>query len=108
MQIEILAVHADFFTEQGQEDFTKEEFNKQICMYKGKESVLKTVNLANGEAYIGPFSFTECSQRKRLRLTARVKRQVLTTRAQEAITDPFVVKDRRSECEYIKYIALEI
>ncbi|KAF7061228.1 hypothetical protein CFC21_067938 [Triticum aestivum] len=75
LKIEILAVHADFFTEQGQEDFTKEEFNKQIYMHKGKESVLKTVNLANGEAYIGPFSFTESSQRKRLRLTARVKRQ---------------------------------
>ncbi|KAM3260693.1 hypothetical protein ACQJBY_051756 [Aegilops geniculata] len=96
LQIEILAVYADFFTEQGQEDFTKEEFNKQICMYKGKESVLKTVNLANGEADIGPFSFTESSQRKRLRLTARVKRQDLSIRVQEAITDPFVVKDRRS------------
>ncbi|KAM3278501.1 hypothetical protein ACQJBY_046018 [Aegilops geniculata] len=65
-------------------------------MYKGKESVLKTVNLANGEAYIGPFSFTESSQRKRLRLMARVKRQDLSIRVKEAITDPFVVKDRRS------------
>uniref|UniRef100_A0A453LY79 Uncharacterized protein n=1 Tax=Aegilops tauschii subsp. strangulata TaxID=200361 RepID=A0A453LY79_AEGTS len=97
LQIEILPVYADFFTEQGQEDFTKEEFNKQICMYKGKESVLKTVNLANGEAYIGPFSFTESSQRKRLRLTARVKRQDLSIRVQEAISDPFVVKVGRSK-----------
>ena len=118
LQIEILAVHAEFFTERGQADFTKEEFSKQICIHKGNESVLTTVNLANGAAYIGSVIFTESSQRKRLRLTARVKRQVHTTRVQEAISDPFVVKDRRSECEYIQlsilstiffnYIALEI
>jgi hypothetical protein len=101
LQIEILAVHADFFTEIGQEDFTKEEFNRQIYTYKGKESVLTTINLTSGEAYLGSFFFTESSYRKRLRLTARVKRQDLAVRVQEAITVPFVVKDRRSECEYI-------
>ncbi|KAI4966953.1 hypothetical protein ZWY2020_034664 [Hordeum vulgare] len=91
LQIEILAVHAEFFTERGQADFTKEEFNKQICIHKGNESVLTTVNLVNGAAYIGSVIFTESSQRKRLRLTARVKGQDLV-RVQEAITDPFVVK----------------
>ncbi|KAM3278502.1 hypothetical protein ACQJBY_046019 [Aegilops geniculata] len=95
LQIEILPVHADFFT--GQEDFTKDEFNKQIYMYKGKESVLATVSLSNGESCLGSFSFPESSHGKKLRLTARVKRQDLTVRVQEAITDPFVVKDRRSE-----------
>ena len=99
LQIEILPVHADFFT--GQEDFTKDEFNKQIYMYKGKELVLTTVSLTNGESSLGSFSFPESSHGKKLRLTARVKRQDLTVRVQEAITDPFVVKDRRSECEYI-------
>ncbi|VAI22637.1 unnamed protein product [Triticum turgidum subsp. durum] len=95
LQIEILPVHADFFT--GQEDFTKDEFNKQIYMYKGKELVLTTVSLTNGESSLGSFSFPESSHGKKLRLTARVKRQDLTVRVQEAITDPFVVKDRRSE-----------
>ncbi|XP_044947768.1 uncharacterized protein LOC123397185 [Hordeum vulgare subsp. vulgare] len=95
LQIEILPVHADFFT--GQEDFTKDEFSKQIYMYKGKESVLTTVSLTNGESSLGSFSFPESSHGKKLRLTARVKRQDLTVRVQEAITDPFVVKDRRSE-----------
>lgn len=100
LQIEILAVRDDFFTERGQANFTKEEFNKQIYTCKGKELVLTTVNLKNGEAYLRSFSFTESSYRKRLRLAARVKRQDLTVRVQEAITHPFVVKDRRSECEY--------
>ncbi|XP_037436383.1 calmodulin-binding protein 60 D-like isoform X3 [Triticum dicoccoides] len=97
LQIEILAVHAEFFTERGQADFTKEEFNKQICIHKGNESVLTTVNLANGAAYIGSVIFIESSQRKRLRLTARVKGQDLDVRVQEAITDPFVVKVGRSK-----------
>uniref|UniRef100_A0ACD6A9T2 Uncharacterized protein n=1 Tax=Avena sativa TaxID=4498 RepID=A0ACD6A9T2_AVESA len=95
LKIEILPVHADFFTEQGQENFTKEEFDKQIYSHKGKESVLTTVNLANGEACLGSF-FRESSYGKKLRLTARVKRQDPAVRVQEAITDPFVVKDRRS------------
>ena len=108
LQIEILPVHADFFTERGEEDFTKEEFNKQIYPYKGKESVLATVNLKNGEAYLGSFFFAESSYRKNLRLAARVKRQDPADRVQEAITDPFVVKDRRSECEYIQLSILGI
>ncbi|KAM3260685.1 hypothetical protein ACQJBY_051755 [Aegilops geniculata] len=102
LQIEILAVHADFFTERGQADFTKEEFNKQIHMYNGKESVLTTVNLKNGEACIGSFFFTE-SYMKKLRLTARVERQDLAVRVQEAITDPFVVKDHRSALNGKRY-----
>ncbi|CAM0876559.1 unnamed protein product [Alopecurus aequalis] len=97
LQVEILPVRADFFTERGQADFTKEEFNKHLYTYKGKESVLTTVNLTNGEASIGSFIFTESSYRKKLRLTARVKRQDLTVRVQEAITDPFVFKERRSK-----------
>uniref|UniRef100_A0A8I6XLB3 Calmodulin-binding protein n=2 Tax=Hordeum vulgare subsp. vulgare TaxID=112509 RepID=A0A8I6XLB3_HORVV len=103
LQIEILAVNADFFTEQGQEDFTKEQFNKQIYLCKGKDSVLTTVNLANGEAYIGSFFFTESSQRKRLRLTARVKKQDLDVRVQEAITDPFVVQVSRNKANKKSY-----
>ncbi|CAM0876564.1 unnamed protein product [Alopecurus aequalis] len=103
LQIEILPVHADFFTERGQEDFTKEELDRHIHMYKGKESVLITATLRNGEAYLGPFFFTESSYRKKLRLAARVKRQDLAVRVQEAITSPFVVKDRRSESNKKSY-----
>jgi hypothetical protein len=102
LQIEILLVHDGFFTERGEEDFTEEEFRKHIHMYKGKESVLTTVNLRNGEAHLGSFFFTECSQRQKVRLAARVKRQDPANRVQEAITDPFVIKDRRSQCEYIR------
>ncbi|XP_045085156.1 uncharacterized protein [Aegilops tauschii subsp. strangulata] len=102
LKIEILAVHADFFTERGQADFTKEEFNKQIHMYNENESVLTTVNLKNGEACIGSFFFTE-SYRKKLRLTARVERQDLAVRVQEAITDPFVIKDHRSALNGKRY-----
>ncbi|KAL5210803.1 hypothetical protein ABZP36_006426 [Zizania latifolia] len=97
LQIEILSVHDDFFTERGPANFTKEEFNKQIYMCKGKESVLKTVNLTNGEAYFGSFFFTESSYGKRLRLAARVKCQDLAVRVQEAISYSFVIKDRRSK-----------
>jgi hypothetical protein len=108
LQIEILLVHDGFFTERGQEDFTKEEFNKHIHMYEGKESVLATVHLTNGEAHLGSFIFKECSQRQKVRLAARVKRQDPANRVQEAITDPFVVKDRRSECEYIQLSVMGI
>ncbi|XP_052147524.1 uncharacterized protein LOC127766508 isoform X2 [Oryza glaberrima] len=97
LQIEILPVHDDFFTERGPANFTKEEFNKQIYMCKGKESVLKTVNLTNGEANLGSFFFTESSHGKRLRLAARVKYQDLAVRVQEATSYSFVVKDRRSK-----------
>ncbi|KAM0924876.1 hypothetical protein ACQ4PT_004769 [Festuca glaucescens] len=96
VQIEILPVNAEFFTERGQEDFTEEEFNKHIHMCNGKEAVLTTVTLRNGEANLGSIIFTETSHLKKLRLTARVKRQDLTVRVREAITDPFVVKDIRS------------
>ncbi|XP_047056714.1 uncharacterized protein LOC124662988 [Lolium rigidum] len=96
VQIEILPVNAEFFTERGQDDFTKEEFNKHIHMCSGKETVLATITLRNGEADLGSIIFTETSHLKKLRLTARVKRQDLTVRVQEAITDPFVVKDIRS------------
>ncbi|KAF0914978.1 hypothetical protein E2562_033059 [Oryza meyeriana var. granulata] len=97
LRIEILPVHDDFFTERGPANFTKEEFNKQIYMCKGKESVLQTVNLTNGEAYLGSFFFTESSYGKRLRLAARVKCQDLAVRVQEATSYSFVVKDRRSK-----------
>ncbi|KAM0899677.1 hypothetical protein ACQ4PT_021184 [Festuca glaucescens] len=97
LQVEILPVYADFFTERGHEDFTEEEFKNQIHRYKGNEVVLTTVNLRNGEADLGSIIFKDSSYRQKLRLTARVKRQDLTVRVQEAITDPFVVKDRRSE-----------
>ncbi|KAG8098379.1 hypothetical protein GUJ93_ZPchr0013g36661 [Zizania palustris] len=97
LQIEILSVHDDFFTERGLANFTKEEFNKQMYMCKGKESVLKTVNLTNGEAYLGSFFFTESSYGKRLRLAARVKCQDRAVMVQEAISYSFVIKDRRSK-----------
>ncbi|XP_051177983.1 uncharacterized protein [Lolium perenne] len=97
LQIEILSVNAEFFTERGQDDFTEEEFNKHIHMCKGQESVLTTVNMRNGEADLGCIIFKESSYRQKLRLAARVKRQDLRVRVQEAITYPFVVKDRRSE-----------
>uniref|UniRef100_A0A0E0KJN8 Calmodulin-binding protein-like n=1 Tax=Oryza punctata TaxID=4537 RepID=A0A0E0KJN8_ORYPU len=97
LQIEILPVHDDFFTDRGAANFTKEEFNKQIYMCKGKESVLKTVNLTNGVANLGSFFFTESSHGKRLRLAARVKYQDLAVRVQEATSYSFVVKDRRSK-----------
>jgi hypothetical protein len=108
LQIEVLPVHADFFTERGHADFTKQEFSKQIYTYKGKESALTTVNLRNGEAYIGSFCFTESSYRKRLRLAARVKRQDLAVRAQEAISDSFIVKVGRSKGECIQLSILNI
>uniref|UniRef100_A0A0D9VZP7 Uncharacterized protein n=1 Tax=Leersia perrieri TaxID=77586 RepID=A0A0D9VZP7_9ORYZ len=96
LQIEILPVHDHFFTERGLANFTKEEFNKQIYMCKGKESVLTTVNLTNGEAYLDSFFFTESSYGKKLRLAARVKCQDLEVRVQEATSYSFVVKDHRS------------
>jgi hypothetical protein len=108
LQIEILSVNAEFFTERGQDDFTEEEFNKHIHMCKGQESVLTTVNMRNGEADLGCIIFKESSYRQKFRLAARVKRQDLRVRVQEAITYPFVVKDRRSECEYIHLPILNI
>jgi hypothetical protein len=101
VQIEILPVNAEFFTERGQDDFTKGEFNKHIHMCNGKETVLATITLRNGEADLGSIIFTKTSHLKKLRLTARVKRQDLTIRVREAITDPFVVKDNRSRREYL-------
>lgn len=104
LQIEILPVRDDFFTERGQANFTKEEFNKQIYMCKGKELVLTTVNLINGEACLSaPFVFTESSFGKKLRLAARVKSQDLAVRVQEAITYPFVVKVCRSKLNEKSY-----
>ncbi|XP_051177977.1 uncharacterized protein [Lolium perenne] len=104
LQIEILPVYADFFTERGHDDFTEEEFNKQIHRYNGNESVLKTVNLRNGEADLGSIIFKESSYRQNVRLAARVKRKDPAHRVQEAITDPFVVKDRRSESNEKSYL----
>ncbi|KAL5217695.1 hypothetical protein ABZP36_018379 [Zizania latifolia] len=102
VKVDILAVRSEFFTRR-EENFTKEEFNRQICISGDKELVLATANLVNGECYLDSFCFTESSHRKKWRLAARVNSQVPGVRFQEAVTGPFVVKDRRSKSNAKSY-----
>uniref|UniRef100_A0A0D9VZP9 Uncharacterized protein n=1 Tax=Leersia perrieri TaxID=77586 RepID=A0A0D9VZP9_9ORYZ len=103
VKVDIVAVRSDFFTKQGQEYFTKEEFERQICTNGDEELVLATVNLNDGECYLDSFFFTVSSHRQRWRLAARVNSQVPRVRFKEAITDPFVVKVGRSKSNAKSY-----
>uniref|UniRef100_J3LTC5 Uncharacterized protein n=1 Tax=Oryza brachyantha TaxID=4533 RepID=J3LTC5_ORYBR len=97
VEVDIVSVHSDLFTKRRQENFTKEEFDKQICRSGHKELVLAAFNLNNGEGSLDSICFTESSHGKEWRLAARVKTQVPRVRFEEAVTDPFVVKVDRSK-----------
>lgn len=108
MKVEIVVLNGDFPSE-NHEDWTSEEFKDRIIRERtGKRPLLigdVLVNLRDGVASIGELAFTDNSswiRSRNFRLGARIvmgcKEEPRMIR--EAMTEPFVVKDHRGQCEY--------
>ena len=109
MKIEIVVLEGDF---EGSEDdnWTFEEFKNNIVREReGKRSLLTgdvLLDLNEGIGVVGEISFTDNSswtRSRKFRLGARVVDGYFNgVRVREAKTEPFMVKDHRGECEYLK------
>ncbi|XP_059639317.1 calmodulin-binding protein 60 A-like isoform X2 [Cornus florida] len=101
-KVEIVVIEGDFDDDEGH-DWTIEEFNQKIIRErKGKKSLLignPYLNMKEGIGTLGGISFTHNSiwmKNGEFRLAARVEDNFGGTRVREAISEPFVLKDRRS------------
>ncbi|XP_047342080.1 calmodulin-binding protein 60 B-like [Impatiens glandulifera] len=109
IKAEIMVMDSDFEPEELEEgDWTEEAFKSKIQREReGKRPLLTgelTTWLKNGVGYFGDVSFSDNSswvRNRKFRLGARVVPNVSTktTRVREAISQAFVVKDHRGECQ---------
>lgn len=109
VKIEIVVLDGDF-PAGDKEDWTAEEFNANIVKERsGRRPLLHgdmNITLRHGAATVGDIEFTDNSswiRSRKFRLGARIvsgSDREKGPRIREAITDPFVVKDHRGECEY--------
>lgn len=109
VKIEIVVLDGDF-PAGDREYWTPEEFNASIVKERsGKRPLLHgdmNITLRHGAATIGEIEFTDNSswmRSRKFRLGVRIvsgSDRDKGIRIREAITDPFVVKDHRGECEY--------
>lgn len=111
LKIEMVVLDGEFAAED-REDWTAEEFNASIVKERsGKRPLLHgemNATFRHCAATIGDLEFTDNSswiRSRKFRLGARVvsgSDQDNVPRIREAITEPFVVKDHRGECEHLK------
>ncbi|CAO2836625.1 unnamed protein product [Amaranthus hypochondriacus] len=102
-KVEIVVVKGDFDPEQ-QEDWTKEEFCKQMLSKRYQKSPpllngRRFISLRNGIGFVENIVFTDNSswgRSKMFRLGAKMNGEEQDL-VREAITNPFKVKDRRGE-----------
>lgn len=107
VKVEILVLDGDFPSGDGNE-WTSAEFQKKIVRERtGKRPLLTgdvNVTLRDGTAYISDLSFTDNSswiRSRHFRIGARVVPKGYNGPSiKEAMTEPFMVKDHRGECEY--------
>ena len=105
-KVELVVVEGDFDGDK-RRNWTPEEFNNKIVReMEGRKSPLigdVYLNLENGIGFIGNIRFrhTKCwSKRLEFRLVARIVDGFHGVRVKEAKTEPFIVGDRRGNCEY--------
>lgn len=110
MKIEIVALNGEFGSDD-QEDWTEKEFNDSLVREReGKRPLVtgdRILSLREGVGYVGGnVIFTDNSswiRSRRFRLGARVVQKVSgDVRIREARSEPFVVKDHRGECKFLK------
>lgn len=102
VKVEVLALHGDFNCD-GQKRWTKDEFNNHIVVAReGKGPLLSgklVIQLTNGVGYLDNVSFTDNSiwtRSQKFRLALRLYK---AEGAQEGISEPLRVKDRRGQCK---------
>ncbi|KAJ1265791.1 hypothetical protein BS78_08G100700 [Paspalum vaginatum] len=102
-KIKIVVLDGDF-NRHNQEGWVSEEFRSYIVRPRDKVGAVlagvSELSLKNGEAYLHGATFSDNSKFVRsgqFRLGAMVDEEELGERVQEGITEPFIVKDRRSE-----------
>lgn len=108
IKVEIVVLEGDF--ESGEDDdWTAREFNNNIVKEReGKRPLISGdvfVALVHGIGTVGELSFTDNSswtRSRKFRLGARTEDGCFNgIRVREAITESFVVKDHRGECEFM-------
>lgn len=109
IKMEIVVVDGDFPADKG--EWTADEIAKNIVKERnGKRPLLAgdlSITLRDGICTVGDVEFTDNSswiRSRKFRLAARVVVQhggAQTVVIQEAVTEPFVVKDHRGECEFL-------
>lgn len=111
IKIEIVAINGEFGSDD-REDWTEKEFNDSILRAReGRRPLVTgelTITLREGVGRLGNIVFTDNSswiRSRKFRLGVRVvQKNSGDTRIREAISDPFVVKDHRGECEFRKLV----
>ncbi|THU62659.1 hypothetical protein C4D60_Mb01t07410 [Musa balbisiana] len=100
VKVEVLALHGDFNCD-GQKRWTKDEFNNHIVVAReGKGPLLSgklVIQLTNGVGYLDNVSFSDNSiwtRSQKFRLALRLYK---AEGAQEGISEPLRVKDRRGQ-----------
>lgn len=114
IKVEIVVLDGDF-PQREDYSWTSEEFDNSIVKERtGKRPLLTGdlhITVREGSAVIGEIEFTDNSswiRSRKFRLGARVVPGTNTEglRIREAMTDAFIVKDHRGECEFINIIFL--
>jgi hypothetical protein len=102
MKVQICVLQGDF----EKEDWTAEEFDKQIVIPReGKGPLLKenkVITLKDGVAYINNVEFTDISKRRteKFRLGAKIVRSnSIGSDIREGRSEPFRVLDVRGKCK---------
>ncbi|KAK9277795.1 hypothetical protein L1049_027351 [Liquidambar formosana] len=109
-KVEIVVLEGDFDGDES-DNWTLEEFKNNIVREReGKKPLLTgdvCLNLKEGDGLVGEIYFTDNSswtRSRKFRLGARVVDNSDGTRIREAITESFIVRDHRGECEYFYFI----
>jgi hypothetical protein len=104
MKLELLVLDGDFNADERLEHSEKEFSESVVFEREGKRSLLSGevfVVLAKGVACVRDISFTDNSswiRSRKFRLGARMSRtSSIEDRVQEAVSNPFLVKDHRGE-----------
>jgi hypothetical protein len=108
IKIEIVVLDGDFPSNEKESSWTSEEFNSNIVKERtGKRPLLTgelNLTMRDGIAPIGDIEFTDNSswiRSRKFRVAARIAPGTnQSVRIREGMTEPFVVKDHRGECEF--------
>lgn len=111
LKVELFVLNGEFGSDD-QDDWTEKELNTYIVREREGKRPLVTgdrhVTLKEGVGSLGDVMFTDNSswiRCRKFRLAARVVAKARSeVRIREATSEPFVVKDHRGECKFIKTI----
>lgn len=116
IKIEIVVLDGDFPPSEKESSWSSEEFNSNIVKERtGKRPLLTgelNITMRDGIAPIGDIEFTDNSswiRSRKFRVAVRIAHGTnLNVRIREGITEPFIVKDHRGECEFFFLSILSI